>query len=611
VLCTVFLLYCESYWVSLIVMRLVRHVALFLAFLTAPASAADPIMPLDQVERGMQCEGRSVLRGTEISSFDVEILDVIAPGPQGGAAILFRASGPAVAETGLGPGFSGSPIYCADGEGTVRNAGAVAAGVGDYGNDVAIATPIEDILGQPAPAPSHARPATRAERRARPWTLPLTLSGPGFAVRRALVPVAHRHGIQLLSAPATAAQVPTGVDLQPGSAAGAAMSSGRIGISAIGTVAYRDGDRVWAFGHPLDNAGPRALMLEGAFVHTVVGNPNPSGETLGTYKLASPGTLAGTIDFDGNFAISGTLGALPAAIPVEVSGRGPGDASLPTSRTLVADESALNYPAGFASLSLITSIDVTDSAFLALGSGSGRSYGTQCVRIELRERRRPMGFCNRYVGDGRGAGGPQFSMGGDAAIAAAYVEEYDSEPLNVERVRVTFRLEAGLRFATIRSASAPRRVRPGQMIRVRLVVQPPRERRRRVSFRMRVPRTVKPGMRTLRLSGTSADPGEGSLGGILGFALGARTSDHELFLNGGSAPKTIDGLAKTIASLRRFDGIRGTFRKRREQDAEDELVELLLGFEDDTATGRPLYRHPTLRIGGRANLKLRVLKRRG
>ena len=95
-------------------MRLVAHVALWLALLTAPALAADPIMPLDQVERGMQCEGRSVLRGTGISTFDVEILDVIAPGPQGGAAILFRASGPAVAETGLGPGFSGSPIYCPD-----------------------------------------------------------------------------------------------------------------------------------------------------------------------------------------------------------------------------------------------------------------------------------------------------------------------------------------------------------------------------------------------------------------------------------------------------------------------------------------------------------------
>jgi hypothetical protein len=591
-------------------MRLVAHVALWLALLTAPALAADPIMPLDQVERGMRCEGRSVLRGTEISMFDVEILDVIAPGPQGGAGILFRASGPAVAETGLGPGFSGSPIYCPDAEGTARNAGAVAAGVADYGNDVAIATPIEDVLDLPARTPADARAATPAERRARPWALPLTIAGPGLAVRGALLPVARRHGLQLLAAPATVAQVQTGTNLQPGSAAGAALSSGRIGISAIGTVAYRDGDRIWAFGHPLDNAGARSLMLEGAFVHAVIGNPHPSGESLGTYKLASPGTLAGTIDFDGNFAISGTLGALPSAIPVEVVARGPGGKRRPASRTLVADESALNYPAGFPSLSLITSIDVTDSALAALGSGSGRSHGTQCVRIEIRERRRPMGFCNRYVGDGRGAGGPHISMGGDAAIATSYVEEYDREPLDIERVGVTFRLESGLRFAKIRSASAPRRVRPGQTVRVRLTVQPPRERARRVSFRVPVPRSLKPGVRTLRLSGSSADPGEGSLGGILGFALGARTSDHETLLGGSGAPRTVGALARTIASLHRYDGIRGTFRKRRDQGDEEELFELLFGIEDNTGAGRPLYRHPTLRIGGRANLKLRVLPRR-
>jgi hypothetical protein len=591
-------------------MRLVAHVALWLALLTAPALAADPIMPLDQVQRGMQCEGRSVLRGTDISSFDVEILDVIRPDSQGGAAILFRASGPAIAETGLGPGFSGSPIYCPDDEGVVRNAGAVAAGVEDYGNDIALATPIEDVLDLPARTPDDARPATPAERRARPWALPFTLSGPGTAVRETLIAVARREGLRLLAAPATTAQVDTGTDLQPGSAAGAALSSGRIGISAIGTVAYRDGERVWAFGHPLDNAGERSLMLESAFVHAVIGNPHPSGESLGTYKLASPGTPVGTVDFDGNFAISGTLGSLPQGIPIEVVARGPRGARLRTSRTLVADESALNYPAGFATLSLITSIDVTDRALAVLGSGSGRSYGTLCMRIEIRERRTPMGFCNRYVGDGRGAGGPHISMGGDAAIAASYVEEYDREPLDVERVRASFRLQSGLRFARIRSASAPRRVRPGQRIRVRLIVQPPRQRRRRVSFAMRVPRSVRPGVRTLRLTGTSADPGEGSLGGILGFALGARTSNHESLLGGSGAPKTVRGLAQAVASIHRFDGIRGTFRKRSQQDADEELAELLFGISDNSGAGRPLYRHPTLRIGGRTSLRMRVVPRR-
>ena len=99
-------------------MRLLPFAALWLALLASPALAADPIMPLEQVERGMQCEGRSVVRGTDIATFDVEILDVIAQDPQGvGPVILFRASGPAVDETGMGFGFSGSPIYCPDSDG--------------------------------------------------------------------------------------------------------------------------------------------------------------------------------------------------------------------------------------------------------------------------------------------------------------------------------------------------------------------------------------------------------------------------------------------------------------------------------------------------------------
>ncbi len=80
----------------------------------APAAAAgDPILPLSQVRSGMHCTGYSVVRGTAISSFDVEVLDVVDGDPnENGPRILVQVSGPAVDSTGIGPGFSGSPIYC-------------------------------------------------------------------------------------------------------------------------------------------------------------------------------------------------------------------------------------------------------------------------------------------------------------------------------------------------------------------------------------------------------------------------------------------------------------------------------------------------------------------
>jgi hypothetical protein len=98
-----------------------RLIVLTVAALLLPASSAaagDPIMPLSQVRSGMQCTGLLVVRGTEISSFDVEILEVIDGDASGqGPRLHERVSAPPVDGTGVGPGFSGSPIYCRDGRG--------------------------------------------------------------------------------------------------------------------------------------------------------------------------------------------------------------------------------------------------------------------------------------------------------------------------------------------------------------------------------------------------------------------------------------------------------------------------------------------------------------
>src|SRR6266498_3645306 len=110
-----------------------RIVALTAAALLGTAAQAaaqgDPIMPLGQVQQGMKCKGYSVVRGTAIDSFDVEIIDVV--GGDTGAMLLVRVSGPAVDATGVGAGFSGSPIYCPASDGQMKNAGAISETIGD------------------------------------------------------------------------------------------------------------------------------------------------------------------------------------------------------------------------------------------------------------------------------------------------------------------------------------------------------------------------------------------------------------------------------------------------------------------------------------------------
>src|ERR1700740_1179433 len=121
-----------------------------LAFASPASAAGDPIMPLAQVHAGMQCTGYSVVRGTDISSFEVDVLDVVDGSPdESGPRILGQVSERAVDSTGLGPGFSGSPIYCTDAAGVSRNIGAISESIGEYGGKVALATPIEQIIGTP------------------------------------------------------------------------------------------------------------------------------------------------------------------------------------------------------------------------------------------------------------------------------------------------------------------------------------------------------------------------------------------------------------------------------------------------------------------------------
>ncbi|MBI4434610.1 hypothetical protein HY635_02225 [Candidatus Uhrbacteria bacterium] len=99
--------------------------------------------------------------------------------------------------------------------------------------------------------------------------------------------------------------------LVPGSAIAVLLITGDIlNIGGIGTVTAVDGDRVWAFGHPMTQAGPTAFPFSAAEVMAVAGNP-----LFGAYKIASPaGPLLGAITNDRTAAIAGQFGALPPMV---------------------------------------------------------------------------------------------------------------------------------------------------------------------------------------------------------------------------------------------------------------------------------------------------------
>ena len=568
--------------------------AVICAGLAAPASAADPVMSLADVRSGMQCTGYSVVRGVEPAAFNVEIFDVIA----GDAALdsprlLIGVSGPAVDATGLGPGFSGSPVYCPDAQGVPRVAGAISESVGEYGGKVGLATPIESVLGVPVEAPAGIRRRTLASR---PLTAPLTISGLSPDVGRAARRAAARTGHVLLQAPAQPAADFPARPLRPGSSMAAGLATGDLTLSAVGTVTYVDGDRIWGFGHPLDGTGPRALFLQDAYVYRVINNPVQAGTLLSSYKLAAPGRTVGTLTYDGLSAVAGRTGAPPrsAHVEVRVTDRDTGRAR--SVDVDAADETDLGNPAGFAPVSLIGPAAVAEGVTRTLGASPPRLTGNACVSIKVRERAKAMGFCNRYVSDA--ATQDFFGLGNGVATGAAAdvgealetISSFAAVKVHVERVSARVAVRRGAALAQLRGATMPRRVRINQRVRVTLRIERPNGAIERRSFRMRVPADIRPGTRRLKFVGTGPDEGGG--GGFFGLSTLASRSPSAT-ATARRAPSrraaALERLATRVSKIRRKDG-----------------VSLQVGRGKPV----PVFRDPELRIAGSASVRVDVRRPR-
>lgn len=564
--------------------RLAAAVAALLV-LAAPAvaRAAAPIMPLSQVHADQRCTGYSVIRGTAISAFDVDVVDVVdGPDP----AILVRVSGPAVDDTGIAEGFSGSPVECPDDTGTPRIIGAIAYGTGDYGNKLVLVTPIEAMLGEPVELPKAARAMPRAiARSARPLAPPLFFSGVSGPVADALRGAARRTGRAVYAAPAAprAASFPP-QQLQPGSSVAVALASGDVEAGAVGTVTYVDdsGD-VWAFGHPMDGAGRRSLLLEDAYVYTVVGNPLDT-QDLVAYKFAAPGHPLGTLTNDAATAVVGRLGALPALIPLDVTAHDLDGGKVIHQHVDLADESDVGNPSGASPLAQVAPVAVAQAAYDVLHSSPPHQSGSMCLRVTLRERAAPLRFCNRYVGGSPDQ--PGAAMASDVAAATAMIDGYKAGSVHVRRVDVNLKLSREPHQGYLLAASAPATVRRGRDLLVHAVVQRIGGARFTQAVRVPVPAGLAPGRHVLTLHGTPADGGV-DLQDIIAMFLGGGGG------GGGSSDdvgmRSLSQLAAAFAGLHREDGVTATFRGH---DGRSREIVVL----DD----------PAVRISGSARVALRV-----
>jgi hypothetical protein len=338
--------------------RLAVIVLLTVAALSTLRASA-PQMPIAELRPGMVGVGRTVFDGTHVEEFKVHIIGVLENviGTHRNL-ILAKLEGGPLANTGVIAGMSGSPVYV-DG----RLIGAVSYALGSFSKEpIAGITPIAEMtdatMMNETPRPSAAKvhvefPLTRegltaAFRKALNWNRPFAdapddsrLEGvssiAGFAggqIATLLRPIATplvMSGFEpsvagtLASAFRDQGFIPTGGSaahqgempfdgpLKPGDAIGVEFVNGDLEMGATGTVTHIDGDRVYAFGHPMYNLGPTEFPMTRAYVYTIL----PS--LFSSMKLSSTGAVIGTFLQDRATAIAGRLGPAPHMIPITLT----------------------------------------------------------------------------------------------------------------------------------------------------------------------------------------------------------------------------------------------------------------------------------------------------
>jgi hypothetical protein len=444
--------------------RLLLTVLAVLAVVSARTTGATTQMGIDEIRPGMVGIGRTVFDGTHVEEFKANIIGVLENviGTHRNL-ILAKLEGGPLAHTGVIAGMSGSPVYV-DG----KLIGAVSYALGSFSKEpIAGITPIAEMTTSTTfttdVRPLGARvkidyPPTQdslvaAFRKALNWNRPFAdrasdaqltgvsaVSGLGGGQLGTLLrPIATplvMSGFEpeLADFLGTAFRdqgfIPTGGSaggtrageakyegpLKPGDAVGVMLVGGDLQLGGTGTVTHIDGDRVYAFGHPMYNLGPIEFPMTRAYVYTVL----PS--LFSSMKLSTTGEIIGTVVQDRATAIAGRLGAGPRMIPVTISlesGRGPTQ----TFNFKVVNDQLFGPLMTYASV-----LNTLGSYERQFGSASFTVRGSATVR-----KHDPISFNNLFTGD-------QSSMGAAAYVVApiTYLMGNDYEKVEVEGVTVTF-----------------------------------------------------------------------------------------------------------------------------------------------------------------------------
>ncbi len=330
-----------------------------LAFTGMLGAQAPEILPLSEIEPGMEGEFRTVIEGTEIQSFPIRIVGVVENfiGPQR-PVIWAEALDSDNRLFGPVSGMSGSPVYIGG-----KLIGAYAYGY-TFPKDQALIgiQPIESMLeiselhppqtpslGAPRPSPldrdarrqflssdgsglaevvppgewqwSKGNPPDGASPTLsafRPLPVPLMMGGFSPQTLAVFAPQFRELGIDVMQAPVGGGSSVIPGEIEPGSPVAGVLMTGDFNAAGVGTVTFRDGERILAFGHPFFQYGPTEIPMASAEVVTIVQS------VASSFKLSNVGPIVGSIYQDRLTGIVGSIGRMAPTTALDIRVAAPG-----------------------------------------------------------------------------------------------------------------------------------------------------------------------------------------------------------------------------------------------------------------------------------------------
>lgn len=490
-------------------------------------------MPLAEIRRGMVGVGKTVVQGTEVEEFGVEVLGVLRGAVPSGDLVLIRVYGPVIERTGgIAAGMSGSPVYI---EGRLAGAVAYAFELSDH--TIGMMTPIERMLkiwetggigsldmapvayldaeaqvdGRPikgvamALGDSDLVQSIFGETGAAPDSLsragmltmvsastPVMVGGLGGRAfemfKDRFSQAAERSGLKLVQS--GAAGVEEAGELVPGGAIAVQLAVGDVDVSAVGTVTHIDHGRVLAFGHPFMQRGDTGFFMAPAYVHAVVKSLSMP------FKLSSPGSPVGAIVQDRTDGIAGIIGLAPKAVPVNVTVR-----DRDTGRTKKAAVQAVHVPEVLNAVVPAAALNTVDGTLDRIGEGTAYVH----FEIEIDGGRIKLVRDNMFADDADVAA-LSVSELADAIslILANAVEEPEISSVEVD-VNVT--RERKVAFVTDAYVDE-QEVRPGQEVAVHVVMREFRGKEFTKTVTITIPEDAAPGELAITARGGSVTWGE-------------------------------------------------------------------------------------------------------